>query len=37
MDMVLDPRAEDRKQRTPLDVAAPCGNEGILALFRRDD
>ena len=29
----LDPQAEDGSQRTPLDVAAACGNTGILDLF----
>lgn len=28
-----DPKAEDNEQRTPLDVAAACGNRGILDLF----
>lgn len=28
-----DPKAEDGLQRTPLDVAAACGNRGILDLF----
>ncbi|MCJ1401947.1 hypothetical protein MMC11_005164, partial [Xylographa trunciseda] len=31
----LDPMLEDNDQRTALDVAAACGNEGILALFKR--
>ncbi|KAL9031554.1 MAG: hypothetical protein Q9180_006795 [Flavoplaca navasiana] len=29
----LDPQEEDGSQRTPLDVAAACGNTGILDLF----
>ncbi|KAL8993810.1 MAG: hypothetical protein Q9169_006066 [Polycauliona sp. 2 TL-2023] len=32
-DMGLDPEEEDGGQRTPLDVAAACGNTGILDLF----
>lgn len=28
-----DPKAEDNQRRTPLDVAAACGNRGILDLF----
>ncbi|MCJ1394626.1 hypothetical protein MMC18_007506 [Xylographa bjoerkii] len=31
----LDPMEEDSGQRSALDVAAACGNEGILALFKR--
>ncbi|KAL8982040.1 MAG: hypothetical protein Q9205_003343 [Flavoplaca limonia] len=29
----LDPQDEDGSQRTPLDVAAACGNTGILDFF----
>lgn len=29
----VGPKAEDNQQRTPLDVAAACGNRGILDLF----
>ena len=29
----LDTQEEDGSQRTPLDVAAACGNTGILDLF----
>ncbi|KAL8947913.1 MAG: hypothetical protein Q9222_005850 [Ikaeria aurantiellina] len=32
-DLGLDPECEDGAQRTPLDVAAACGNTGILDLF----
>jgi ankyrin repeat protein len=32
----LDPMVEDMAHRTPLDVAAANGNEGILELFRSD-
>ena len=32
-DLGLDPQEEDGSQRTPLDVAAACGNTGILDLF----
>ncbi len=32
-EMGVDPKAEDGKQRTPLDVAAACGNREILDLF----
>ncbi|KAL8836249.1 MAG: hypothetical protein Q9170_002993 [Blastenia crenularia] len=32
-DLGLDPKMEDGGQRTPLDVAAACGNTGILDLF----
>jgi ankyrin repeat protein len=35
MDMGLDPMLEDAQQRTPLDVAAACGNEHILKLFKQ--
>lgn len=31
--MGVDPKAEDGKQRTLPDVAAACGNRGILDLF----
>ncbi|KAJ5369177.1 uncharacterized protein N7496_008937 [Penicillium cataractarum] len=34
MDMGLDPMLEDAQQRTSLDVAAACGNEHILKLFK---
>lgn len=34
MDMGLDPMLEDTQQRTSLDVAAACGNEHILKLFK---
>jgi len=30
----LDPLLEDKKQRTPLDVAAAVGAKGVLALFK---
>jgi ankyrin repeat protein len=36
MDMGLDARVEDNTHRTPLDVAAACGNVEILELFRDD-
>lgn len=35
MDMGLDPMAEDKRQRTSVDVAAACENELILKLFKR--
>ncbi|GLI72424.1 hypothetical protein PoHVEF18_000600 [Penicillium ochrochloron] len=35
MDMGLDPMLEDAQQRTSLDVAAACGNEHILKLFKQ--
>ncbi|MCJ1379736.1 hypothetical protein MMC17_002839 [Xylographa soralifera] len=31
----LDPMMEDNEQRSALDVAAACGNDSILALFKR--
>ncbi|KAJ6035731.1 hypothetical protein N7540_000010 [Penicillium herquei] len=34
MEMGLDPMLEDAQQRTSLDVAAACGNEHILKLFK---
>jgi ankyrin repeat protein len=36
VEMGLDPRVEDNTHRTPLDVAAACGNREILELFRED-
>ncbi|KAF4629093.1 hypothetical protein G7Y89_g9055 [Cudoniella acicularis] len=36
IEMGLDPQMEDLGQRTALDVAAACGNTGILDLFKRD-
>ncbi|KAL8849382.1 MAG: hypothetical protein Q9221_005620 [Calogaya cf. arnoldii] len=33
LDLGLVPEEEDGSQRTPLDVAAACGNTGILDLF----
>ena len=36
MEKGLDPMIEDKKQRSALDVAAACGNHGILDLFKRD-
>lgn len=36
MDLGLDPMAEDAQQRTSLDVAAACGNEHVLKLFKRE-
>jgi hypothetical protein len=36
MDMGLDPMAEDKRQRTSIDVAAACENELILRLFKRE-
>ncbi|PQE23289.1 Ankyrin repeat-containing protein [Rutstroemia sp. NJR-2017a BVV2] len=36
VDMGLDARVEDNTHRTPLDVAAACGNVEILELFRED-
>lgn len=37
VELGLDPLAEDINQRTALDVAAACGNEGILKLFKRGE
>ena len=34
MEMSLDPMLEDAQQRTSLDVAAACGHEHILKLFK---
>jgi hypothetical protein len=36
VDQGLDPWEEDLRQMTPLDVAAVCGDEEVLAMFRRD-
>lgn len=36
MDLGLDPMAEDAQQRTSLDVAAACGSEHVLKLFKRE-
>ena len=36
MDLGLDPMAEDAHQRTSLDVAAACGSEHVLKLFKRE-
>lgn len=33
----LDPRKENKKRLSALDVAAACGKEGILALFAREE
>ncbi|KAF3399131.1 hypothetical protein DPV78_006706 [Talaromyces pinophilus] len=35
MEIGLDPFQEDTKQRTPVNVAAAYGREGILALFNK--
>ena len=35
--MGLDPKVEDVEQRTPLGVAAACGNGGILELFKQEE
>ncbi|KAJ5145345.1 hypothetical protein N7448_002737 [Penicillium atrosanguineum] len=35
MDMGLDPMLEDAQQRTSLDIAAACGNEHIMKLFKQ--
>lgn len=32
----LDPMVEDMRQRTSLDIAAACGNEPVLKLFKRE-
>lgn len=37
MEQGCDPLAEDINQRTALDVAAACGNEDILKIFKRDE
>ncbi|KAL2064482.1 hypothetical protein VTL71DRAFT_4976 [Oculimacula yallundae] len=36
MKMGLDPMAEDKSHKTALDVAAACGNEVVLDIFKRD-
>jgi ankyrin repeat protein len=36
MDMGLDPMAEDKRQRTSVDVAAACENELISKLFKKE-
>ena len=33
----LDPTAEDKEHRTPLDLAASLGLDEVLALFKRDE
>ncbi|OHF03615.1 hypothetical protein CORC01_00934 [Colletotrichum orchidophilum] len=33
----LDPMLEDHGRKTPVDVAAACGNKGVLRLFKRVD
>ncbi|KAK1502160.1 hypothetical protein CTAM01_05598 [Colletotrichum tamarilloi] len=33
----LDPLLEDNSRKTAVDVAAACGNKGVLKLFRRVD
>ncbi|KAK1637418.1 ankyrin repeat-containing domain protein [Colletotrichum phormii] len=33
----LDPMLEDNSRKTAVDVAAACGNKGVLKLFRRVD
>lgn len=33
----LDPTVEDNGQKTAVDVAAACGNKGVLRLFKRLD
>ncbi|GKT46777.1 ankyrin-2 [Colletotrichum spaethianum] len=33
----LDPMIEDNQRKTALDVAAACGNIGVLRLFKRGD
>ncbi|KXH35970.1 hypothetical protein CSIM01_00684 [Colletotrichum simmondsii] len=33
----LDPLLEDKSRKTAVDVAAACGNKGVLKLFRRVD
>lgn len=37
VEMGLDPRLENKKRITPLDVAAACDNELILELYARKD
>ncbi|KAH8669767.1 ankyrin repeat-containing domain protein [Tricladium varicosporioides] len=37
VEMGLDPRKENKNRLTPLDVAAACGNDDILALYSRDE
>jgi ankyrin repeat protein len=37
VELGLDPRRENKKGVTSLDVAAACGNEEILGLFSRDE
>lgn len=33
----LDPRKENKSGLTALDVAATCGQQGILELFAREE
>ncbi|KAG8157059.1 hypothetical protein KVR01_013049 [Diaporthe batatas] len=33
----LDPMVEDNDRKTAVDIAAACGNEGVLRLFERAD
>ncbi|KAF4970309.1 hypothetical protein FSARC_2629 [Fusarium sarcochroum] len=35
MEMGLDTKLEDNEQKTPLDVAAACENQEVLALFEK--
>ncbi|KAK3898380.1 ankyrin-2 [Staphylotrichum tortipilum] len=37
LEMGLDAAAVDHNQRTSLDVAAACQNEGVLGLFEREE
>ncbi|KAE9363978.1 ankyrin [Stipitochalara longipes BDJ] len=37
VEMGLDPKRENGRGATPVDVAAACGNEKILSLFARDE
>lgn len=36
VDLGVDPKEPDKKQRTSLDVAAACKNEAVLGLFERE-
>ena len=36
MDLGLDPKKEDKQQRSPIDVAAACGHDDIVALFAQE-
>jgi hypothetical protein len=37
VEMGLDPGRENGRGASAVDIAAACGNEGILGLFARDE